>query len=1035
MKSKTPIFQLSTCARSKRHGITAPANSRFSRRGLAASIPVACALAVFIVAPVQAGNTYYWDVNGSGTAGFSTVVGAWNTGVFWNTSSTGTTGGTTTANPTSADDLIIPQATTKTGNITVTGSKSASSITFAANVGPTVNITGGTSITIGGTGVSSGIINLSSGANTVTTTLNLISSVTSFNFTNSGAGLLKIGSVNGLAASGTQTINIGTSSGAITLSGAFFDGAGGKVALNFNSSGTNATTLSGSGSTYTGGTTFTAGAVIANNTSALPSYATSGALVFSGGTLQLPTGTWATSDIDTLLSNATKTSGKLGLDTTTADLTQWTAFTTTNLGGLGLQKAGTNTLILNQTNTYTGATSITAGTLRIDTGGSIANTSSVTLSTTTQLVFNSCGSLSYGNVISGGSASATNVAIQNGGTVTLSGNNSFSGRLVVSDGTVSVSTINDNSAAGSLGGTNGGGGGATVLGGSGTTGTLEYTGVTAGPSHSFTMGTGGTGVFQIDNSSTVLSLVGAAASSIDGSGNLVKTGAGGLLLSRSTNSYSGATTVQAGSLIAGTNALGTGTTGAFGSSAAGAIVVGNGSTGASDAPALLSKGFTVGRDITVGSVSNANAYNATIGGNNTTGTATYSGSITLNTTASNYTVTLQAATGGTVDFNTGPWTTNNKAIAIGSSGNTGIVQLSNALTTSGGVSVNNGTLTLGNTLNVTGGTLAVATAGTLTSNSSGTVTGNATLTGGGIINLNSASGISGTLGVTGGNWNGAGTVTGGVTSSSGTFTVGSGANLTASGGLNVTGGTIVAGSSASTITGSINYTSSSNSTYAGVIAGSGKTVTMNASGATLTLTGTNSYDGATTVTNGKLVVNGNSSTSSLTTVASGATLGGSGTVGALIVSTGGFVTPGNSPGILTVNGNYTQAGQYTAEIAGTTAGTSYDQIAVTGTVDVTGGSLATAFSSGSYTSGDLLFILTNDGADAVTGSYAGYAQGAVVANFGGFNWQISYIADSTGNTFTGGNDIALSATTVPEPRAALLGGLGLLALLRRRRTR
>ena len=44
-------------------------------------------------------------------------------------------------------------------------------------------------------------------------------------------------------------------------------------------------------------------------------------------------------------------------------------------------------------------------------------------------------------------------------------------------------------------------------------------------------------------------------------------------------------------------------------------------------------------------------------------------------------------------------------------------------------------------------------------------------------------------------------------------------------------------------------------------------------------------------------------------------------------------------------------------------------------------------------------------------------------------------ADSTANTFTGtlnGNDIALVA--VPEPNvAALLGGFGVLALLRRRR--
>ena len=202
---------------------------------------------------------------------------------------------------------------------------------------------------------------------------------------------------------------------------------------------------------------------------------------------------------------------------------------------------------------------------------------------------------------------------------------------------------------------------------------------------------------------------------------------------------------------------------------------------------------------------------------------------------------------------------------------------------------------------------------------------------------------------------------------------------------------------------------------------------------TLTLSGASTYTGTTAVTEGKLVVNGNISTSILTTVSSGATLGGSGTVGALTINSGAFVTPGNSPGILTVNGNYIQAGTYSAEITGNTAGVGgYDQIAVTGTVNIAGGSLVALFSSGSYALGDKLFILLNDDSDAITGTYSGYAQGATVATYGGFDWQISYLADSTGNTFTGGNDIALMA--VPEPNiAALIGGFGVLALLRRRR--
>ena len=96
-------------------------------------------------------------------------------------------------------------------------------------------------------------------------------------------------------------------------------------------------------------------------------------------------------------------------------------------------------------------------------------------------------------------------------------------------------------------------------------------------------------------------------------------------------------------------------------------------------------------------------------------------------------------------------------------------------------------------------------------------------------------------------------MTGLVTAGVGTFTIGSGANLRANGGLNVTGsGTIAAADATAKITGSVNYLGSSNSTFGGIIAGAGKTLTMNNAAATLTLAGANTYTGATTVTSGIL---------------------------------------------------------------------------------------------------------------------------------------------------------------------------------------
>ena len=184
------------------------------------------------------------------------------------------------------------------------------------------------------------------------------------------------------------------------------------------------------------------------------------------------------------------------------------------------------------------------------------------------------------------------------------------------------------------------------------------------------------------------------------------------------------------------------TNGAFGN-ASSAIVLGNRSTLVGSAPsALINGAFTVGRAITVGSVAAAGvAYNATIGGSNTTGTSNFTGNITLNTTANSYTATLQAATNGTVEFKTGTWATNNKAIRIGSSGNTGTVRISNAITTSGGISVNFGTLALDSAF--TGGM---------------TVASGAILSGSGSVGGATSIGASGTLAQSSGNQMNLGTV-------------------------------------------------------------------------------------------------------------------------------------------------------------------------------------------------------------------------------------------------------------------------------------
>jgi hypothetical protein len=80
------------------------------------------------------------------------------------------------------------------------------------------------------------------------------------------------------------------------------------------------------------------------------------------------------------------------------------------------------------------------------------------------------------------------------------------------------------------------------------------------------------------------------------------------------------------------------------------------------------------------------------------------------------------------------------------------------------------------------------------------------------------------------------------------------------------------------------------------------------------------------------------------------------------------LTPGNSPGIVTISGNYLQGGAaLTIEIGGTDAGTSHDKVVVTGTATLSGTLNATEINGFQPTSFTSIDILT---AAAVTGTFS-----------------------------------------------------------------
>jgi len=133
---------------------------------------------------------------------------------------------------------------------------------------------------------------------------------------------------------------------------------------------------------------------------------------------------------------------------------------------------------------------------------------------------------------------------------------------------------------------------------------------------------------------------------------------------------------------------------------------------------------------------------------------------------------------------------------------------------------------------------------------------------------------------------------------------------------------------------------------------------------TLTLSGTNTYTGATKVNAGMLTVNG--SVAGAVTVNSGATLSGTGSVGSTVIALGGTLSPGNSIGTLNVNGDLTLAAGSTYRVEADPASSASDRVAVTGTATL-GGAVVHVGPDGNFASTRRYSILT---AGAVQGRFA-----------------------------------------------------------------
>ena len=650
-------------------------------------------------------NSFQWsaapsssDWNTMGNWSANTVPGAGSAVVFDATSNANVT----ISAPSSAASLTF-NAAAPTYTIAITGNAgSAASLTLTNGI--TDNSGKAQTITVGGVLNKTGTLTFNGGGTAADAVLvaNSFGTIAFNGSTDAGAATNLTANAGGtidfsgtIGTAGNNQVNAGSIAG------------GGNIVLGPNNLtvGASATstifsgTLSGSGSltkigsgtltlgasnSYTGGTTITGGLV---NFSALASFGT-GNVTLNGGGVQ-----WASASSADISSRLTALGAGGGtFDTNGNAVTLATAIT----GGGGLTKVGSGTLNLTASNTYTGGTIISAGTVQVGNGatsgsivgnvvdngalnflrsdsvtfaGSISGTGTVSKVSSGLLILTGTNTYTGGTLVSGV------LQIGNGGTTgSITGNVNDSGTLVFDrSDTVTFAGVISNPV-----------GGALTQAGTGTlilTGANSYFNGTTISAGTLQIGSGGTagalgsgaivdnGALVIDRSDTM-----TLASAISGNGTLAQAGTGTLILTAA-DSRSGATTISAGTLQ-----------------------IGSGGTSGSIAGAIADNGALIfDRSDTLG-------YGGGISGS---GSLTQAGSGTLTLSAAN------TFTGGT----------NVKAGTLNVTGSIGAVSVS-----SGGTLSGNGKV----------GAVSIASGGTIAPRTLGGGVGTMTVQG----NLSLASGVT-----------------------------------------------------------------------------------------------------------------------------------------------------------------------------------------------------------------------------------------------------------------------------------------------------
>ena len=754
------------------------------------------------------GGSAQLNVNNTGSATISAGLNL-NDALIINQNSTGTlTLSNASAITATAKNLTVAGS----GNTVISGNIALTTGSLTKNNGGTLTL-GGVNTYTGGTIINGGIVAIANdnnlGGTTGALTLN--------------GGTLENTAIVTLNASRAVTVNAGggtfQTDANLTYAGAIA-GAG-----TLNKTGTGSLITGGAGAnTHTGDINVNAGTLEIAKSAAVGAIGdASNVTVASGATLRFNgTGAYATETIGSLAGGGTvnnASANALALTTGANNASTIFSGVIQNTGGtLGLTKAGTGTFTLTGADTYTGATTVSAGTLNIQNNTALGATSAGTTVSNGAVLEIEAGA--NGNLTVGAEAltlNGTGVS-GNGALRNVAGTNSYAGAITLA----SASTIKSEA------------------------GTLTLSGAIGGAAQNLTLDGAGN-----------ITLNGAIGTT---TGTLTKTGSGYALLTGS-SSYAGATAINAGTVEI-QNANGLGTTAA-------------GTTVASGATLALSGGINVGAEAltlngngmdsagALRSLSGTNSYGGTIALGSSTVVGVDSGALTSSGVISGAAgSTLNKVGAGTLVLTGANTYSGATSITEGTIQINSDARLGTAPTTAtqARLAINGGTLntTATMTLNANRG-VAIGGAGATVNVNSGT-----TLTYGGILAGSSGGDLNktglGTLVLSGVN-----TYNGNTNLNAGTLTISSDANLGATGGaLNFNGGALsTTASLASTRTinvngsGSLSVANGTTFTFGGEIDGTGDlNVNLNTSG-TLAFNSTIDFStGSLTLTGGTLALSG-----------------------------------------------------------------------------------------------------------------------------------------------------------------------------------